>query len=829
MADRNQHLASEREEQRQAAEAALHQSRESLADSYRALGLRQQTQGRPDLEALCFAEAAAQTFGDKSRRLADEMRARNALRVCPYPVAYLPDARGDLLDELAFHPSGRWLICYPNDGRAAAPTLWDIDAQSPLTWPAEFGTVTALAWASAGRQLAVGTHDGRVFLATFPDLQPVSQTRLAGRVQRVALSADGRCLAAATAERVQLWAAAPAIQPAASPTAPATTWTPVGPAQESAAAYLDLQFSPDSQWYLTVTADQTLLLRSANGKPTEPALRARCGEGSHDGAQLHPQFDSLGRLIWWSDRTVSWFELAKQQIVRQEPTELACFCEVSPWDGSVLVGTERTYQYFAAEEDSVANVMPPPTSEGPGSSDAPAGTNAGRAALQWLWPWLRETKVYRLRLSDDQRRLATLSDGRQLRVWALPQPLADAVQIPGSQPGDRGYVSPDGQFVLARRSHLEAQVHALVDGAAAGPRLVPDGELVEAAWTGTAATVLTLAVRGTETVLDVWDGLTGARTAASRTLPVQAGDPARSPHDMLAVSADGQSAAFVTADGRQTVLVPLGAAGSEPRLLDLPAQWLLNLPQAERLLLMLGPTRGQLDEVAVLEWRDGVVSQRVPMPNLAAACATRDGGRVALGDRQSRVQLFDPRTGTLDPRPLPHLNCAWPVGFSQDGRRLLTRCQDRSFRLWNLDTRELAAPTFTQVLDATATLAAGDRALVTCSQVGTCQILSTHDAQPLRREVRLPLEPALPENGGFSFSQTDDGRYVVVGGKPWIMVLNVAANLPPSPVDAGTLAAWCRLVSGHHLESGQPTPLAWEHWNADWQAFSAAHRRALAE
>ena len=82
--------------------------------------------------------------------------------------------------------------------------------------------------------------------------------------------------------------------------------------------------------------------------------------------------------------------------------------------------------------------------------------------------------------------------------------------------------------------------------------------------------------------------------------------------------------------------------------------------------------------------------RRVPGKNLSRALAvTADGGLVASSTDGGEVRLFDPIKGTLIEAIHGHLNSAFGIAFSPDGRRLISASGGReAVKLWDVRTRQ---------------------------------------------------------------------------------------------------------------------------------------------
>src|SRR5262249_7006425 len=147
--------------------------------------------------ALWFANAAVTSRDDPDHVQADLIRVNNWLRGQWTPVAAVKQD-DNTSDHLAFDPeNSRYLMTVKRRGTDDAPQVFDLATEQPLARLAGFGRLGDAAWAPDGNVL-LGTQTGQVLLASMPELTILKRWDAGSAVRRVAASADGQFVAAAT-------------------------------------------------------------------------------------------------------------------------------------------------------------------------------------------------------------------------------------------------------------------------------------------------------------------------------------------------------------------------------------------------------------------------------------------------------------------------------------------------------------------------------------------------------------------------------------------------------------------------------------------------------
>lgn len=816
----------------------------ALADSYRTLGLGAGQVGRPHLAALYFAHAADETrnLSDGGRDEGNAIRTRHWLDRCPLPTAFLEHPDQVRLDDVVFHPSSRWLLCQPY-ARSDAQFVYDLETGRRIDWPAAWGRVTAAAWNTAGDRIFAGTAAGQLVEASFPEFATLWDHPIGAPVRGVAVSALGDTWSAATDDRLWIWSRE--LRQGSSE--PRDVTRLVTEVDNLTAPVIDLLFDPSGRWCLALTEDRWLTARQSATGAT--GIQVQFGLHHFDWSRIRPQFDVDGSLLVWSD-----FELSRVDLDRTEQIPLGradggYSFEVSPHDGTILVGTNFRALLRTANGERRVNGTTTYSVCWLADGTALLGATEGDM-LQRLdvhngtmtpWPLFQSDGTIRIRLSPDEKRLATISNQGQLRVWRMPREVGEGLvraRIPTVMESDWGQVSPHStaldhnSLLLVRRFGVNAQLHRIADGSPAGPPLVPDGRLQDARWMADGERVLTLATRADEqgaplTLFDLWQGRTGERCQPTIQVPLHPRNCEESPHQLLAVSPRGDRVAVVEHDLAGLSLISLQTGTPAVQRVPIAAEWLANLPQWNSLVVVEAvgvDTPSQLSAVLLVDWDTGEITRRFPVPNALGVLVSPDGNQIAVGTRQSEVWLLDPTGMRSEPIRLSHPNWAFADGYSRDSRRLVTRGKDRFFRIWDVPRQSVSAPLAEFVFHAHSTFAAQDTVLVACNMRGNLELLSAFDGQPLAPALSLGHRPIMPEEGGYRFSETADGNNVVIGGAPFLTILDLTDFRQEHPLAGQDLIDWCMLVSGHRLVQGQASPLSGDEWSVLWRRFAA--RRA---
>jgi len=672
---------------------ARREAETTLVDMYTTSGVIAGDQGEHARASLWFANAARRAKADPDRRLANAIRARTWGRQALTPLrAVIAD--GSWPGGLVFHPGGRYLITNTvvvGKTRDVSNTLWDLEAERSTPFPGGLAAVPAAAWSPDGSALAVGGSEGDVVVSQFPGGEEATRIRFPGRIRLLTYSADGRFLAIAGGNSARVWEV--------------RSGTFATPELVHPEAVTTIAFHPEGRYLATGCKDNQARLFAVPGNIGSPLWPPVPHLQSQDRTVWYPNFFSPplfvdgGRgLITYSGKGgLTWRAVETGAEVRTlDSPELSgriAAIELSP-DG----------RYLAVSGFQITCIIR--------FFDISTGLTVGPVLEH-------KNTVFDAVFSPDGRMLVTGSTDNTLRLWAVPggQPLARPldlhrpVKLVAFAPHGRSLATQDGDLVrlwaLPEEGLLTARLP--LKGSNSFAELSPDGTLTIP--TGVSYSPLR-SLRTTRAF----------RVATGRP----AGPPLR-PRGLIvnaAFSPDGKMVATLSARDGQLA-------------------------------------EGQ--EVVVWDWSSGRQERRVALPSEPRSLSYRpDGRRLAVLCGGGELLLFDPADGrealrwrAHDAEPAHHWINNGEVGFSPDGRSVLTWGMGNDVRVWEADTGRLRYPP----------LRHRDKCHdVQFSRDGRLMALASYDGSVRVRDfatgtvvAELPAHPDLVYSARFS----PDGRLLV--------------------------------------------------------------------
>ena len=366
-----------------------------------------------------------------------------------------------------------------------------------------------------------------------------------------------------------------------------------------------------------------------------------------------------------------------------------------------------------------------------------------------------DQKVLALAVSDDGQLIASAGRDRRVKVWnassgSLLTPLAAdqfVTQLTFSRDRQRlAGVATDGKLRVwelpTGRVLCEVTTNPISGLAAASVHFTPDGQSV--------------VTNNKDATLKVWDLTTGAEHR-SISLPATA--------VAIAVSPDGKFVASATLAGN---------GQSELRLFRLA---------------------DSLDPVGTRPVEGNITALDFDRASEWLAVGTIDPSNATGG--MVRVWQVGQLTGTSEPPRFQVAARARQVGFTADGRRLITVGTDGGFGLFDahsgttvrhFQSRSSAGQPAAVSLDAGL--------LITANDAGVIELWNTTTGQP-------PLELPLPE-WGYSVAFSPDGRLVAGGSSKTVAIWDTASGTKfhEIPAHEGTVHTVAFHPDGDRLLSG---------------------------
>jgi WD40 repeat protein/tRNA A-37 threonylcarbamoyl transferase component Bud32 len=572
-------------------------------------------------------------------------------------------------------------------GGTAAQT-WDAATGQPIGPPLQRKrTPFSATFSPDGRTVAIASLDQAQLFDTETGRtnSPPFTMRLGAR--HMCFSRDGRRLAIAGGLwQAQVWDVA--------------SVAPITPILQHQDEVDECRFSPDEQWVVTASYDNTARVWDANtGEPVSPPLR-------HQGRVRTARFSPDGRWVATAsfDGTARVWDAATGQlavpVIRHAKAVLAA--EFSP-DGRHLLtaswdGTVRVWRLVT--------------------------NHSARLVLR------HKDAVNRAYFSADGRRIVTAGLDHSARVWdaVTGQPVGQA--MPHQNMVVDARFSPDGRKVAT----------ACRDGSArlwdysSGTRLFPMRHKSVVLHVGFSPDGQRLVTASQDHTARVWD----ARTGNAVTPPLQHRGAVEwaefSPdgRQVLTASADRTAQLWDATTGR-AVNAPLRHNGSVAR-----AHF---SPDGGR--IVTSCSAGWLAERGAHIW-DSQTGRPATPPlmhegGVARLAFSPDGHLVATGGDDNTARIWNARTGAPVTPSLRHEGLVFAVAFSPDSRRLLTASADFTARVWDAATGEALTPPLRHEGRVVHGVFSPDgRHVATCSSDATARVwLVAREERPVQELVAL--------------------------------------------------------------------------------------------
>jgi WD40 repeat protein/tetratricopeptide (TPR) repeat protein len=706
------------------AESEAENSRQRLVRLHATQGLRAMDDG--DLLGALgpLTRALEEDRGDPGREELHRARLATVLRQCPRLVQAWP-FEGTAV-AAAFSPDGRRVLLAATRTVPAADGAPAREEAQCLAWDVETGEESRLVVPYAGR----------------------------AREGRVALTADGRGLAAVTSDDT-FALRGPSAKSAISRKHPSITF---------------LVFSPDGRLLLTTGKDGTSRLWDTDtGKEV-------CAPLLHDGEVWHASFSPDGkRLVTASkDRTARVWDGARGWVLsatlqHADSVNHAAFDPAGKYLVTITLRAEARV-WDAATGKAVTGSLPERDQLTPGGfsppGSGPRAVTISRASRPMVWDLATGQAitpasafrggVTRAAFSPDGRWVLTAGLEGTARVWDANTGHSAAPPLPHGEAVQHAAFAPDGRRVLT--VSLDGLVR-LWDLTGSDPSPLP-------AWLSGAPPRESLYLTGERVVAFTRDGRRLAWTrwpdhAARQVDTTSAREAAPAlPHDgwigQFAYSADGRLLVTASADRTARVWdVATGKPAATPLRHDDHVRH-AEFDRAGRRVVT-----ASVDKTARI-W-DAATGKALTRPmkhdrTVEYAAFSPDGRRVVTV-ASTDVQVWDAATGvTVGPR-IVHRNLVADAVLGPDGRLLATATRDGAARVWEAETGRAVTPVFRHQRAVDCVCFSPDgRLLATASLDGTARVWDVAAGEP--------VTPALPHSfpGKVKATFTEDGRRLILTG-----------------------------------------------------------------
>jgi WD40 repeat protein len=783
------------------------------------------------------------------------------------------------LEQLAFHPvphptlGSRYLLTQTAaEGRGIGKwTLWDIETETPVAFPAEFAVPNVAVWNPQGTAMAVGNSQGQVGVFAFDSSRreapwgAVQQRLLVdGAVQALVFSADGSRLAIGSSKGARVWdiARADFITPPLAPLRAATALTfdaagsrlAVGSQDHRARLFAVPSASADPVWGPEVSVPHSGSKTDSRGR--RPPLLFL----NHDRELL--TYPSSGELVWVDaatgrpkDRRLrvrSWIAAAA---IDKEGRHLAVSSAIASRGADATLpdryDEDNQVQIFPAAADGEpfrrinlphrARTFMMSMTFSPDGGTLLTGCSDG---LAQLWsvpegkplaaPLPHPTHVNVTAFAPGAQWIATAQRGGLVRVWKTPRPGLELTSFTHDTSGSFARLSPDGKYGLVSGMTFvscalrDPRVFAIETGQPGGPPLTGAGIVLDALFSPNGVEVVTArssaaqpSERGRAPIpagaVEFWDWRSGRPSRAA--IPVAAEprslcfSPTR-PHLLAVLCADGQVLVVDPDTGvrnRRQAHKPRASAGA-----ILNNGMVCFSPDGQSLLTWGTDSRLRIWDVESLSPRDELAVDDKEL--ITGVQFSPDGRFVAATARDSLVRIWAWNQGRPRAAPplavLPHPDWPHMAMFSPDGKFMLTGCRDKQARLWDWQAAKLVwSVAHNHEVHAVAFTPNGDRVLTACDD----RTLRVWDAA-----AGAPLTPQLPLSGeGGSVAVTPDGRFAAVGGfGKTVNVFRLEGLAADPSINVDKLCQWGEVLSSQSVHSGGGgTVLTADQWLAAWREF----------
>ena len=686
-----------------------------------------------------------------------------------------------VVDRTLFSPDSRYLIMASHQGVEVRDVETCHLVYPPLVHPHELQDVAV---SPDGMSLATVGSDDTVRMWQLSTGKPGAVLQPDGSIVSVTFSPDGRWLitgsnTASHRRPIHIW--------------DATTAKEVGRTEAAADIIRAIAVSPDGRTLAAATWQKVKLFRLPTGEPL--------GALPHDEYAVAVAFTSDGRTIAtgsWDGTARVWnAETLEPRVPPLRHTESVYSIAFSPAGDMLITGCDdgaaRLWNVSTGAMQGLPLQHQAAVKQVAFSPDGQWVASAGDDGAVRLWnasngnpigpPLMHRDRVDKLAISPNGQYLVAACREGSVRVWELRPREGQGLTLKHGRAVSCVTFRPDGQVALTGSWDRTARLWNAKTGEPTGPTFTNDGRVLAVAFSPDGQTVLTA---GYGHSAQLWRADTGE--------PI--GQPLRHNDAIRAIAFSGDGRFVATASGEATdggtALVwsaKTGETVGQP-IRHRREMSAVAFTRDGKLLLT-----GSVDGAARL-WSSETCEPFSPVlshGDTVNALAFSPSGKLAVTASSDRTaKIWTVSTEEVSPLVLPHEARVLTVAFSPDGSTVATGTGDGTARLWNSATGT-ALGTAMQHQGAIHAVAfsADGQWLATASADGTARLWDATSGEPLG----MPLRHRGPV---YAVAFNPVRRQLLTGSRD----ATARLWHPPDPIPGTVerVALWAEVLTGMSLD-----------------------------
>jgi serine/threonine protein kinase/WD40 repeat protein len=803
-----------------------------LADNYASRGLEDASPLNARA-ALWFANAAVTSRDEPDHVQADLIRVNNWLRGQWTPVAAVKQD-DNTSDHLTFDPeNSQYLMTVKRRGTDdAPPQIFDLATEQPLARLAEFGPLGDAAWPPDGNVL-LGTQAGQVLLASMPELTILKRWDAGSAVRRVAASAGGQFVAAATETKLLVWEVSGQAEPTI---------------VEHEKKIAHIAFSPSGRQLVTATESDGMarlfaveldgaaplqlrlvlgpvphFYRGPKGAATDWFTRPPVFvDGGKQLVTVH-QLGTSGAIKWYD--TASGADLVTSDVALDWLYDVA----ISPDGGLLSLATGNSVNFDAKTRAAsritgvVQGLAFSPNGKlfAFGNTDIEVRSVSQSKIGSRAFPTV--CKGGQPAFSSDGKYMA-VQYGGLTQVLRLPRDSLNSLarQAPFNGQSSWTGFSPDGKYVApigttkGSSTVRSIQVRQAATGTPVGEALELNADLVAAGFSPDSQLMAVVTgIHGDPAQLRIWNWQAGSLVC----------DPVHFDSEPVwtCFAPDGHAVAVHCMDGKAFLIDP----STGHQLLH----WSCT-PRHTRGAYPWASGRGTIafsrDGKTLFTWGSEIVQawDRATGHQRWAAkhkedcwslAESPDGRIIATASYDRFLRFWDAATGNEARPPIEHPGQILTLAYSPDGRLVGTACGDWQIRLWEVSTGKLVCAMASRDYPTDVRFTPDSRFAVIADAAGL-QAWDARAGYPVSQFCRTGTR-AIP-----SLDIASDGHWAVIAGtEAHYSVVDLKKLTEPAKGSLEEILLWTELLSNSRVSGSTITYLTPTEWLDRWHQYRRQH------